>query len=286
MIKQDKLFEEFRVSTMGIRDQAGSGCYDCCVIGSDEVFNCLAGADWGFTTQLFGNVSQAYRVITYAASCGATRYEDVPQTALDAIRDAFRNVDAFSVRDENTRAFVSRLTQKPVLEHLDPVMVADFREEIQQAKLPDGLPERYCVIYSYYNRIRGEQDMEAILDFCRRRGMTPVTVGAPQKWVRRHLIMEPFAALKVIQNASFVITDTFHGTIFSAKYAKRFAVMVRASNENKLGDLIRKIGVQNHLTTSFSDLDTKFDMEIDSDRLYQVIETERERTRKYLTEAI
>ena len=280
--KQDEQFEEFRVSTLGIRDHANSEVYDCCIIGSDEVFNCLTGAPWGFTTQLFGNVPQARKVITYAASCGATRYEDVPQPARDAIRRTFEKVDAFSVRDENTYRFVSELTNKPVLKHLDPVLVADFREEIQQAKLPEDLPERYCVIYSYYNRISQKQDIEEILSFCRRHGLTPLTVGAPQMWVHRHLALDPFGALKVIQNAAFVITDTFHGTIFSAKYAKRFAVKVRASNQNKLEDLIFKIGVQAHRIDSFRELDGRFAVENNSAGVHRTVEHEKMLTREYL----
>lgn len=280
--KQNELFEEFGISVLGINDRANSEKYDCCVIGSDEVFNCLTGAPWGFTTQLFGNVPQARKVITYAASCGATGYEDVPQPARDAIRRTFEKVDAFSVRDENTRRFVSELTNKPVQEHLDPVLVANFREEIQQAKLPEDLPERYCVIYSYYNRICQKQDIEEILSFCRRHELTPLTVGAPQMWVRRHLTLDPFGALKVIQNAAFVITDTFHGTIFSAKYAKRFAVKVRASNQNKLEDLIFKIGVQAHRIDSFRELDERFAVENNSAGVHRMVEREKLRTREYL----
>ena len=43
----------------------------------------------GFTSQLFGNVPEAKRVITYAASCGTTKYEDLPDEIADRIREFF-----------------------------------------------------------------------------------------------------------------------------------------------------------------------------------------------------
>lgn len=70
-LEQSNAFEDFRKSQLGIEKRSPE--YDVCVIGSDEVFNCLNSGAWGFTSQLFGNVPEADKVITYAASCGSTK---------------------------------------------------------------------------------------------------------------------------------------------------------------------------------------------------------------------
>ena len=57
--EQDWYFEEFRKNILGIKDEDNEEQYDLCVIGSDEVFNCMAPSTWGFTSQLFGKVRQA-----------------------------------------------------------------------------------------------------------------------------------------------------------------------------------------------------------------------------------
>lgn len=74
--QQNQLFNEFRVNCL--ETEKKSNKYDLCIIGSDEVFNCLNTNGWGFTSHLFGNVPEANRVITYAASCGSTSYKDLP----------------------------------------------------------------------------------------------------------------------------------------------------------------------------------------------------------------
>lgn len=100
------------------------------------------------------------KVITYAASCGATKYQELPQSVADKIRSSFDRVSAFSVRDNNTHRFVENLTSKTVVDSLDPVLIYNFDKEVEAAILPE-LPAHYCVVYSYYNRIHTKVEIEA-----------------------------------------------------------------------------------------------------------------------------
>lgn len=257
---QDRYFEEFREKILNICQGDNEKHYDLCVIGSDEVFNCLTPSNWGFTTQLFGNVPQADSVITYAASCGATKIANLNEDTKEAIRNSFQHVSGFSVRDENTREFVEQLTdEKTILNHCDPVWCWNFEEEISRESLPDNLPSKYCVIYSYYNRIHNPEEIQTIRSFCKEKGLTPIAVGAPQMWLKNYAVGSVFQLLKVFENAEFVITDTFHGTILSEKLNGRYAVLLRDSNRNKLGDLLRRIHAEKHLISDFTELNAVYE---------------------------
>lgn len=278
-VEQGLVFDEFRKEYLNIDKK--SCHYDLCVIGSDEVFNCLNSGAWGFTSQLFGNVSNADKVITYAASCGSTKYQELPQSVADKIRSSFDRVSAFSVRDNNTHRFVEKLTQKTVVDSLDPVLIYNFDKEVEAAILPE-LPAHYCVVYSYYNRIHTKKEIEAIETFCKEYNLTPVAIGAPQFWVKNYVVCDPFQCLKIFQQADFVITDTFHGTIFSAKYAKRFAVLARDSNKNKLLDLVDKICMKAHLMDSIEELDAKYGIAKNKAEFNDCIKKEQEKSLQYL----
>lgn len=284
--RQLKIFEGFRQDVLGIKKEDNEKSYDCCVIGSDEVFNCNVASKWGFTSQLFGNVKQAKKVITYAASCGSTTYEKTPQPVRNKISETFKKVSALSVRDANTYDFTSKLTENVVYQHMDPVVVADFEKELQECECVQNLPKRYCVLYSYYNRFHKEEEIRHIKEFCEKNQLEIVTIGAPQMWIKKHLVATPFQVLKVFQQADFVITDTFHGTIFSAKYAKKLAVLTRKSNENKLLDLIKKLGLQKHLLNSLDQLSEVYQLEIDKNTVEEVVRAERIKTLQYLKENI
>ncbi len=253
-IQQGKIFENFRTNELSIKDTDNDQKYDLCVIGSDEVFNCMSPAPWGFTSQLFGNVKQAENIITYAASCGSTKYSDINSEMVNIIKNAFNNVSAFSSRDENTTNFIKNLTDKPVEQHFDPVWIGDFSEEITKTQISIKLPKNYCIVYSYYNRIYDKKEIQSILNFCKSKKLTPIALGAPQKWIKRFYTVSPFEMIKIFQNADFIVTDTFHGTIFSEKFNGRYAVLFRESNKNKLSDLVNKINAQNHLIDDFENI--------------------------------
>ena len=282
-IKQNIEFENFRKEFLEIDKVFENEKLDYCVIGSDEVFNALANTSWGFTSQLFGNVENADKVITYAASCGATTYEKLPECVKNKVIKSFENVSAFSVRDENTRKFVKNLSNRDATLSLDPVVVGDFeREIIEYGKIKTKLKSKYCIIYSYYNRIHKVEEIKAIKEFCKNNKLIPVTIGAPQFWVKKHLILNPFEMLNVFKNAEFVITDTFHGSIFAAKYSKKFATLIRESNKNKLSDLLKRLNVDKHLLSNINELENIYKINNDISNIKDISKTERIRTIKYL----
>jgi hypothetical protein len=233
---------------------------------------------------LFGNVHQAADVITYAASCGFTRYEMLSNEVKSAIQGAFRRISAFSVRDINTMQFVNSLTDKQPEIYLDPVAVGDFDKEIQSVNVENKLPKKYCIIYAYHDRINSSEEIKAITEFCKKHKLTPVTIGGYQKWVHNHLVLSPFEVLAAFKNADYVITDTFHGTIFSIKYAKRFAVIVRDGNRNKLLDLINRFGIQKHQLHKMANLEEVYGCVPNRSEIDEMVAIERNRTQAYLKE--
>lgn len=278
-LKQHEIFSHFRQEQLDVNKK--SKTYDLCVIGSDEVFNCLGAGKWGFTTQLFGNVIEANEVITYAASCGFTVYDNVPLEIINRIKKAFERIKAFSARDKNTHLFISKLTNKAITDNLDPVLVYNFTRELEQTALP-ALPERYCIVYSYYNRIHDENEIQAILNFCKENKLTPIAIGAPQFWISDYIVCTPFQCLKIFERSSYVITDTFHGTIFSAKYAKKFAILIRESNKNKLSDLVEKLNIQEHLIDNMNNIGIKYKDFDDRTKLENIMQKEYQHTLTYL----
>ena len=240
---------------------------DLCIIGSDEVFNCLNAGEWGFTSQLFGNVSEANHIITYAASCGATTFDKLPVAVRNVIKSSFERVADFSTRDENTCEFVSHFINGKVNQSLPK------------------LPKHFCVVYSYRNRINDKAEIEMIKIFCKDHSLIPIAVGAPQYWIKNFIICTPFQCLKIFGEADFIITDTFHGTIFSYKYGKKFAVIERDSNRNKLSDLVNKLNIEKYVVTNGNIADMYIN---DNNRAFdqQLIDNESRKTIIYLRKHI
>ena len=135
-------------------------------------------------------------------------------------------------------------------------------------------------------RVNSDDTIRKITQFCRKHCLTPVAVGAPQFWIKNYIVCSPFQCLKMFARADFVFTDTFHGTIFASKYSKKFAVLVRESNRNKLGDLLKKIEMQEHMVMEISKLDEKYKMKKDMKNFQNIIEREKEKSLQYLRKNI
>lgn len=284
---QNDKYDAFRKGVLGINNGENDGCkYDWCVIGSDEVFNCCDSSPWGFTTQLFGDVKEAKHVLTYAASCGATIATQIPEEAQKRISTALRNLKAISVRDNNTKEFVMSIAGRNAEINFDPVLVEDFEEEIASSIKLQNLPQKYCIIYAYYNRIYKDDEVKAIQGFCQHHHLSLIAVGMPQFWIKDYIVADPFQCLSIFKEASFVITDTFHGTIFSLKYCLRFATVVRDSNKNKLQDLINRIQITDHKVREITleELEKVYTQVHDKEKFNALIESEKERTMAYLKE--
>ncbi len=284
--KQNWLMWKFQKQIIDLNEENNKKKYDCCVIGSDEVFNALNETEWGFTSQLFGNVSQAERIITYAASCGFTSYAELPEPARDIVEKSFCKISRFSVRDNNTLEFVEKLSNKEAVISYDPVIVGDFSEEARSEARVSNLPDKYCIVYAYHNRINDEEEIKAIKTLCKKERMKLVSVGSSQAWIKNHLVITPFQIPEVFSKAQFVVTDTFHGTIFAAKYAKKFALIVRKSNENKLEDLLGKLDITAHKVASIHQLEDIYKKEHDLQMIHKIEKREREKSIQYLKGAI
>ena len=132
------------------------------------------------------------------------------------------------------------------------------------------IPKKFCIVYSYYNRIHSTNEINSIKKFCKKNNLKIISLGAPQKWIFDYYAVTPFELLKVFSMAEMVITDTFHGTIFASKYSKHFATLVRESNRNKLEDLISKLHIDDHLIYSFNELEKAYAQGNEIERMKEI----------------
>ena len=208
-----------------IKQLPQGACFDLVIIGSDEVFNATTPSKWGFSTQLFGDIKNAKRVVTYAASCGSTTLESARQYGIEKeIYQAMRKLEHISVRDGNTAEFVEGILHKTPNRHIDPVFISDYDVYIPKQKKRNP----YMLVYAYPNRIYDVKEIEAIQSYAKERNLDVICVGMQQRWCSKNIAANAFELLAYVKNADCVVTDTFHGTVFSIKYNKRFVWIIGA----------------------------------------------------------
>ncbi len=273
----EKKIQSFMTNELGVDDRYNNEHFDCVIVGSDEVFNNTHDKR-GLSLQLYGNVRQADKVITYAAAAGTAKYEDIPTTDIDRVRNALSNFSAMSVRDDSTKEYISRLYDGHIERHLDPVLVGPLDKRIHK-KVP---LKNYMVVYSYNERIRTKSEIDAIRSFAKKNKLKTVAIGGIQFWCDYYIPLSPFRVLDYFYSAECIVTDTFHGTIFSIVNRKRFATIVRPSNKEKLTGLLDDLCLSDRIVSNLDDIGDILITDIDYTDTEKAIEEAKRKTTDYL----
>lgn len=279
---QTRFSKEF-LPELGVQPGFSTEHYDVVVIGSDEVFNCAQKTWFGFSRQLFGDGLNADKVITYAASFGATTEEKLTQLGIkDIVATLLKKIDKISVRDANSLETTKVLTGNVPEKHLDPVFIYNY-----DSLLPPSVPLKdYMIVYTYPGRITDKSEISAIKAFAKNKGLKLISIGHYFPWCDDVVVPHPFEVLAYFKNASYIVTDTFHGSVFSIKYNKQFATIIRGMNSNKLTDLLQRFNLKSRIIYDVEKLPTILDTPIDYDSINDVVAMETNRSVNYLKDYI
>ena len=259
-IRYKQSFAQKYMPLLGIADEMNyNPTVDCLVIGSDEVFNCIQkNSNVGYSPELFGKNNHAKKLITYAASFGNTTLEKLEKyKKANEVGALLKKFDAISVRDANSGTIVEQLTGKEPVYNLDPVLTYDYMnccDKIPQVQTN----EKYLILYAYAGRISNDE-ADWIAAYAKKKNLKVYAIGGIQKCADRFVDCSPFEVLAYFRNAEEVITDTFHGSIFSVITHRPFTTLIRKSvgnsygNEEKLSDLLKRLRLANRMTMKIED---------------------------------
>ncbi len=266
---------------------------DVQVIGSDEVFNCVQrNPNVGYARDLFGHGSPARRIASYAASFGNTTLGKIDAAGIRAQLEVdLARFAAVSVRDRNSAQVVQELTGRTPEIHLDPTLVFDFDAiEFQIPKVPQRAG-KYVIVYGYSGRFSAEECVK-VREYAQRIGARVVAIGGLQACADEFIDPNPFALLAHFRDAAAVITDTFHGTIFSIINEVPFATLIRTSsghsygNEEKLHHLLEMLQLSDRAIPPDGDLGALLGDPIDFAEVRSIRAREQARTMDYLSKVL
>lgn len=292
-IRYKQSFTKKYMPLLGVKDEMNfNPILDCLVIGSDEVFNCIQkNSNVGYSLELFGKDNRAKKLIAYAASFGNTTLEKLEKyQKVDEIATLLNRFNAISVRDKNSGEIVEQLTGETPVYNLDPVLIYDYMNCCK--RIPQiYIEEKYLILYAYAGRI-SDSEADWISDYAKKKNLKVYAIGGIQKCADRFIDCSPFEVLAYFKNAEEIITDTFHGSIFSVITHRRFVTLVRKSvgdsygNEEKLTDLLERLGLTNRMTFNIEDIEKINSNSINYDILDELLNKYRLESITYLKDCL
>lgn len=218
------VFADRRLRLSPLTVTAGSGnepelaAFDAFVCGSDQVWNPNYPSTCG---AFFLTFAPPEKRIAFAPSFGVA---SLPEHLQPVYRRWLSEIPHLSVREEAGAALIRSLTGRDVPVLADPTLCVprDVWEAVER-KPAYPVPERYVLTYFLGNETRRYRRF--IENYARQNGLAVINLLDWQE--PEHYLTAPDEFLWLIRNAAAVMTDSFHGTVFSLLYHTPFLVFDR-----------------------------------------------------------
>lgn len=216
--------------------------YDTVICGSDQIW-CLdsfRGFDPSFFLDFIRSPSNC-RKMSYAASFGRT--ESLGENK-DLICELISHFDAVAVRDSNSLRVVQQECNRQATKVLDPTFLFNFDEIVSEPKFKRD----YLIIYTHGGLTAEEEKLIKSIAEMKNLDIISLSSKNNSKIANKVLIgIGPKEWLGYIRKASYVVTNTYHGTIFSIIFRKLFTVLSLEGKGQKITDLLKDLGLEDRL---------------------------------------
>ena len=230
--KRKMAFDVYRKENLSISlpydyEQLHSGMlpYTTLICGSDQIWN----PDYSIPA-FFLDFPLKGKKIAYAASIGKDK---LTYWQKKRYRELLKNLDYISVREKSAVDIIGKLIQKDVELVLDPTLLHVPEYWINKAIKSSKKYQNY--IFCYFLEI-SDAKIRAAEEFGKKMGCKLVVI--PHLHGNDEMefgdIKDPDVSpgdfLKMIYDAKFILTDSFHASVFSILFQKKFYVFGRKSN--------------------------------------------------------
>ncbi|MCM1372613.1 MAG: polysaccharide pyruvyl transferase family protein [Bacteroides sp.] len=260
--------------------------YDAYIVGSDQVWN--PGVYSSLEPYFLMFAPSSKRKLSYASSIGLN---ELPDYTHSYYHQALNGLDAISVREEKAVDLVKQVSGRDAQWVLDPTLLLNTKEWLEVAKKPEGLPEKYVLLYEltpcpylktlakHIAEIKGYKVVRITKDANR---------VEPDEDVVNVMNAGPAEFLGMFGGTEFVVTNSFHGTAFSINMNKPFYVVTPAhkNNNSRQQSILKLFGLSSRIIAEGADFPSESDLAINFDPVNNRLSEERQKSMNYLKTAI
>ena len=231
--------------------------------------------------------------ISWASSFGVS---NIPWYQKSRTKTYLNRIEYISMRENRGAEIVHELIGREVPVLMDPVFV--FTQDEWDAMVPYRAPEWDNYIFCYFLGSNPEH-RAAANELAARTGLKIVTLRHLDRYNAEDeqfgdyapYDVDPNRFLNILRNATYVCTDSFHGTAFSAIFQKKFMVFNRYSDSSsnsknsRIDSVCSNLGLCERRYLKQMDIVKAMQRDINYDAVLSAIECYRQKTLQYLKNA-
>lgn len=246
--------------------------YDFFVVGSDQVWNPIFPE---FSELFFLTFAPKNKRIAYAPSFGL---EELPEGFQEKFSVWLKGMNHLSVREESGAKIIKKLSGKNVPVLLDPTMLLTKEDWLEISHPVKDIPREPFILTYFLGNLDYKLDKE-IKNFAKKQHMKIVRIN---DMTSKYYAIGPSEFLTLIKKASLILTDSFHGTVFSMLFEKPFLTYKRISKNNmqsRIDTLFSIFNIQSRMGMSLGNTNL---WNVDYSEVNRLLQIERNKANKYL----
>ncbi len=213
------------------------------VCGSDTIF-CMDefGCDDGF----YANYDcMKKNSVSYAASFGDITLSEEHCALLN---DRLQNFNALGIREDMMIPYIKEHSDVPVQRVVDPTLLLEAEEYECITEQKRLIEEPYLL---YYSRRYSPVMEKYVIDLAAKNGwkVVEISLRATNADLGHRMYYEAGVEefLSLVKHAEFVVTNSFHGMIFSVQFRRPFVIFSREQCNDKIEEILKLFGLSDHM---------------------------------------
>lgn len=263
--------------------------YDAVIVGSDQVWRVEYSPN---INNFFLNfVDDTTKKIAYAGSFGIDEWQFSSEKTAQ-IKKWLEKFDAISVREDSAVTLFKKHLGLDVKHVLDPTLLLSKNDYEQLIEIK---PKFNNKIFTYMLD-NSDQKISIITKISDKLGLETFK-KQPEKIYKTEFFVkneEEYVYPKIedwlssFRDSSFIITDSFHGTVFSIIFNKPFIAIANSERGSaRFTSLLRKFNLESRLITNYEDFDESLiDEDIDFDEVNKQLYILRESSINFINNAL
>lgn len=287
--------KQFKLSTKyNSKAELGNKCkdnYSSVLVGSDQLW--LPGniaADY-YTLNF---VPETVNSIAYATSFGQSR---LPKDSTKKAEIFLKRIKHIGVREESGQKLVREIINRDVPVVCDPTLLFTGDEWMKIQEKEPLVKGKYILCYflgnnpphrEFSKRLKAETECKIV-------ALTHLDefVKSDEGYAdETPYDIDPADFLNLVRNAEYVCTDSFHCTVFSILYKKKFFAFRRYSRNtihstnSRLDTLFSMSGISGRMLSGNENISDCLNIEVDFDVVHENLEKIRQKSYDYLINAL
>lgn len=255
---------------------------DCLIFGSDQIWN----PNW-FHPYYYANYKEiVVNKMAYAPSIGVTEIGD---SQKEKYRKSLETFSKIGVREKTGKQIIQELYEGTVENVVDPTLLhtkEEWKQILDLEKTNTDTQEKYICVYFLSENAK---HWKAVYSLAKREKLkVKIIPYVGTSFLRKGDVIASTSVqdfISIIENAQYVITDSFHATVFSVIFNREFYTLERFDSKNLLSqnsriyDFLSEIELEKRIlpfNTSKIDYSERINYNIINGKLENLIKKSKE----------